>query len=239
MTTKTTGKRESIVLVDGFGLIFRAYFALPPSMSTTSGEQTNAVYGFASMLLDVLRSRKPTYAVIALEGGHTFRHELYADYKGTRNETPPDLIEQIGRVQQLIATLGIPVKQVDRYEADDVIGSLSRTLADDGYDVIVVTGDSDLLQLVDDHILVVLPGARRFGDVREYDPRCRGRTVRLWPGVRARLQGAGRRHVGQHSWRSWHWRKDGESPDLHVRIDREHPRQPRGNHPNPGPECPG
>ncbi len=161
--------KETIVLVDGYGLIFRAYFALPASMSTTTGEQTNAVYGFTSMLLDVLNSRKPTYAVIALEGGKTFRHELYEEYKGTRAETPPDLGEQIGRIQQLIATLGIPVKQVENYEADDVIGSLSRTLADQGYRVVVVTGDSDLLQLVGDDVLVVLPGARRFGDVREFD----------------------------------------------------------------------
>ncbi len=161
--------RESVVLVDGFGLIFRAYFALPATMSTTTGEQTNAVYGFASMLLDVLKSRQPDYAVIALETGQTFRHEIMESYKGTRSQTPPDLIEQIGRVQQLIATLGIPVKQVENYEADDVIGSLSRKLADDGYQVIVITGDSDLLQLVDDNILVVLPGARRFGEVREFD----------------------------------------------------------------------
>ncbi len=168
MTAQTT-TRETIVLVDGFGLIFRAYFALPTTMSTTTGEQTNAVYGFASMLLDVLNSRKPEYAIIALEGGRTFRHDLHAEYKGTRSETPPDLIEQIGRVQQLIATLGIPIKQQDSYEADDVIGSLSRTFAEKGYRVIVVTGDSDLLQLVDDNVLVVLPGARRFGEVREYD----------------------------------------------------------------------
>ncbi|MDQ3540804.1 MAG: hypothetical protein M3440_08965, partial [Chloroflexota bacterium] len=93
--------KETIVLVDGYGLIFRAYFALPASMSTTTGEQTNAVYGFTSMLLDVLNSRKPDYVVIALEGGKTFRHELFEDYKGTRAETPPDLGEQIGRIQQL------------------------------------------------------------------------------------------------------------------------------------------
>jgi len=161
--------KETVVLVDGYGLIFRAYFALPASMSTTTGEQTNAVYGFTSMLLDVLNSRKPEYAVIALEGGRTFRHELYEEYKGTRSDTPVDLHEQIGRVQQLIATLGIPIKQVDRYEADDVIGSLSRSLAADGYRVVIVTGDSDLLQLVEDDVLVVLPGARRFGDVREFD----------------------------------------------------------------------
>ncbi len=169
MAATKPSTRESVVLVDGFGLIFRAYFALPATMSTTTGEQTNAVYGFASMLLDVIKAREPDYAVIALEGGHTFRHDIFEEYKGTRSETPPDLIEQIGRVQQLIATLGIPVKQVDNYEADDVIGSLSRKLADDGYQVIVVTGDSDLLQLVDDNILVVLPGARRFGEVREFN----------------------------------------------------------------------
>ena len=164
----TTGK-ETIVLVDGYGLIFRAYFALPATMSTTTGEQTNAVYGFTSMLLDVLNARKPDYVVIALESGKTFRHEIFEEYKGTRTDMPVDLREQIGRVQQLIATLGIPVKQVERYEADDVIGSLSRALAADGYRVVVVTGDSDLLQLVDDDVLVVLPGARRFGDVREFD----------------------------------------------------------------------
>jgi DNA polymerase-1 len=165
-----TDSQKTIVLVDGFGLIFRAYFAIPTTMSTTTGEQTNAVYGFTAMLLDVIKNRQPEYVVIALEGGQTFRHEIHEAYKGTRNETPPDLIEQVGRVQQLIATLGIPVKQVERYEADDVIGSLSRKFADEGYKVIVVTGDSDLLQLVEENVLVVLPGARRFGEVREYDP---------------------------------------------------------------------
>lgn len=80
--TSTDGANNTgtIVLVDGYGLIFRAYYALPPTMSTAEGEQTNAVYGFAAMLLDVLRQRKPDYAVIALESGKTFRHELYPEY---------------------------------------------------------------------------------------------------------------------------------------------------------------
>ncbi len=170
VTTNKRTARQTVVLVDGYGLIFRAYHALPPSMATASGEQTNAVYGFTAMLLDVLNSRKPDYVVIALESGKTFRHELYADYKGTRAEMPDDLRGQIGRVTQLIATLGIPVEQRDLYEADDVIGSLSKRLAADGMQVIIVTGDSDLLQLVDDNVLVALPGVKRFGDVREYDP---------------------------------------------------------------------
>ncbi len=162
--------KGTIVLVDGYGLIFRAYFALPPTLTTGDGEQTNAVYGFASMLLDVLRQRNPEYAVIALESGKTFRHELYADYKGTRSEMPADLRSQISRVRELIDALGIPVQQKEMYEADDVIGTLSRELADQGHQVIIITGDSDLLQLVDDNILVVLPGARRFGEFREFGP---------------------------------------------------------------------
>jgi DNA polymerase-1 len=162
--------KGTVVLVDGFGLIFRAYFALPTTMSTATGEQTNAVFGFASMLLDVLRSRDPEYAVIALETGRTFRHELYPEYKGTRASMPDDLRTQLDRVNELIDALAIPVQKKDMYEADDVIGTLSRQLANQGHKVVVITGDSDLLQLVDDNILIVLPGARRFGEFREFDP---------------------------------------------------------------------
>ena len=170
MTKSKQQPKRTVVLVDGYGLIFRAYHALPPSMATAGGEQTNAVFGFTAMLLDVLNARRPDYVVIALESGKTFRHDLFADYKGTRGDMPEDLRGQIGRVTQLIATLGIPVEQRELYEADDVIGSLSRRLAADGMQVVIVTGDSDLLQLVDENVLVALPGVKRFGDVREYDP---------------------------------------------------------------------
>ena len=160
----------SIVLVDGFGLIFRAYYAIPTTLSTSSGEQTNAVYGFASMLLDVLQKRKPTYVAIALETGKTFRHDLYPDYKGTRAAMPEDLREQLERVRELIDALGIPVEMEDNYEADDIIGTLSKQLAAEGHEVIVITGDSDLLQLAAPNVTIVLPGARRFGELREYGP---------------------------------------------------------------------
>ena len=169
MSANNAQDRKTVVLVDGFGLIFRAYHALPPTLTTASGEQTNAVYGFASMLLDVLAARKPDYAFIALEGGRTFRHEILPEYKGTRSETPPDLIEQIERVRELIGALGIPIQQRDSFEADDIIGSLAHRFAREGLNVIIVTGDSDLLQLVEDNVMAVLPGTRRFGDVREYD----------------------------------------------------------------------
>src|SRR5687767_9697008 len=137
VSSNTSTNAGSVVLVDGYGLIFRAYHALPPTLATARGEQTNAIFGFASMLLDVLRQRNPEYAVIALESGRTFRHELYSDYKGTRGEMPEDLRSQIGRVRELIDALGIPVQERDLYEADDVIGTLSRKLADDGHQVIV------------------------------------------------------------------------------------------------------
>lgn len=169
MSDARVSKKETVVLIDGFGLIFRAYYAVPTTMATSDGEQTNAVYGFASMLLDVIRKRNPEYAVIALDTGRTFRHDLYADYKGTRAAMPEDLSSQLERVNELIDALNIPVQKQERYEADDVIGTLSRELADQGYQVVVITGDSDLLQLVGDNILVVLPGARRFGELREYD----------------------------------------------------------------------
>ena len=163
-------KRETVVLVDGYGLIFRAYFALPATLSTATGEQTNAVLGFTSMLLDVLNMRKPDFAIVALESGKTFRHDLYEDYKGTRAKMPEDLKDQVGRVREVIAVLGIPVCERENYEADDVIGSLARSYAAGGKQVVIVTGDSDLLQLVEENVMVVLPGARRFGELREFDP---------------------------------------------------------------------
>lgn len=164
----STSKPGTVVLVDGFGLIFRAYFAIPTTLSTVSGEQTNAVYGFAAMLLDVLNKRKPDYVAIALETGKTFRHDLYPEYKGTRAKMPDDLREQLDRVRELITALNIPIEMKDLYEADDIIGTLSKRLAEEGHEVIVITGDSDLLQLAQPGVTIVLPGARRFGDLREY-----------------------------------------------------------------------
>ena len=163
-----SAKPGTVVLVDGFGLIFRAYFAIPTTLSTASGEQTNAVYGFAAMLLDVLQKRKPDYVAIALETGKTFRHDLYPAYKGTRSEMPEDLRDQLARVRELIDALNIPVQMKDNFEADDVIGTLSLRLAAEGHEVIVITGDSDLLQLAGPGVTIVLPGAKRFGDLREY-----------------------------------------------------------------------
>ncbi|CAN5755825.1 DNA polymerase I [soil metagenome] len=168
--TATEPAKPTIMLVDGYGLIFRAYHAIQSSMSTASGEQTNAVYGFASMLFNLLNSMKPDYAVVALESGQTFRHEQFEAYKANRAEMPPELRPQVVRIRQLIDTLGIPVVERDGYEADDVIGSLARRFGrGDGIRVAVLTGDTDLLQLVDDNVEVFLPGIKRFDELRRYD----------------------------------------------------------------------
>ena len=161
--------RPTVMLIDGYGLIFRAFYAIQASMNTSTGEPTNAVYGVASMLFNLLNNQRPEYAVMALESGRTFRHDTFEDYKGTRAEMPNELRVQIGRIRQLIDALDIPIVERARYEADDVIGSLSLQLANRGFEVIVLTGDTDLLQLAGDHVTVYLPGVKRFDDFRQYD----------------------------------------------------------------------
>jgi DNA polymerase-1 len=170
-TDQASGERPILLLVDGYGLIFRAYYAIKNEISTSKGEVVNAVFGFASMLLDVLRRENPEHAIIAMESGRTFRDDEYDGYKANRGAMPDDLRPQVERVRQFIDALNIPVEEWEGYEADDVIGSLSRICAEKrDVRVIIVTGDSDLLQLVDDNTTVVLPGALRFGELRYFDP---------------------------------------------------------------------
>jgi DNA polymerase I len=160
------------MLVDGFGLIFRAFFALDASggLATSSGQQVGAVFGFAQMLLETLRVHQPDHAVVALEGGRTFRHDEYTEYKANRPDMPKDLQDQLSVIMRVLEALNIPIMVEKGYEADDVIGSLSTHLAREGSaDVVIVTGDSDLLQLVDDRVTVVLPGRRSFADLRTFD----------------------------------------------------------------------
>ena len=162
--------RPRLVLVDGHGLAFRAYFGIPPTLSTSSGEPTNATYGFTSMLLDVLREHEPDYIIVAFDVGETFRHEQFDGYKAHRRPMPDELRPQIERMREVLKALNIPIYEVVGYEADDVIGTLSRQAAEKGMETIIITGDSDMLQLVDEHVRIVLPGSQRFGEYRIFDP---------------------------------------------------------------------
>lgn len=147
---------KKLVLIDGNSIAYRAFFALP-LLSNDKGEYTNAVYGFTTMLLKVLEDEKPTHLLVAFDAGKsTFRHKTYAEYKGTRQKTPSELSGQIPMIHQLLDAFSIKRYEAKDYEADDIIGTQAVEAAKEGYEVVVITGDKDLLQLVDDHIEVVL-----------------------------------------------------------------------------------
>ena len=162
------GRRGRLALLDAHSLIYRAFFALPP-MSTRSGEVTNAVYGFTSMLAIVLASR-PEFAAAAFDlGGPTFRSQEYAEYKQGRRPMPDDLRPQIERVRQVLEALRIPIYTVEGFEADDVIGSLARLAEEAGMSVTVVSGDLDCLQLVSGSVEALVP-KRGITDTFVYGP---------------------------------------------------------------------
>jgi len=162
------GKRGRVVLIDAHSLIYRAFFALPP-MSTSDGQVTNAVYGFTSMLAIVLASR-PEYAMAAFDlAAPTFRSKEYAEYKAGRRAMPDDLRPQIEKVRELLQSFSIPIHGVEGFEADDVIGTLSRLAEERGHAVTIVSGDLDCLQLVSESIEALVP-RRGITDTFMYGP---------------------------------------------------------------------
>jgi DNA polymerase-1 len=158
-----------LVLIDGHSLAFRAFHALPLDLATPAGELTNAVFGFTSMLLNVLRDQGPEYVAVAFDVGKTFRHAMYAGYKGHRERMPDELRTQVERIKQVVEALNIPIFTAEGYEADDVLATLARQASARGVDTLIVTGDRDILQAVDDHISVLTSG-RKFSDTIIYDP---------------------------------------------------------------------
>ncbi|MFB9800190.1 DNA polymerase I [Streptomonospora salina] len=149
-----------MLLLDGHSMAFRAFFALPAEKFTTStGQSTNAVYGFTSMLIKLLRDESPTHIAVAWDlSGPTFRHETYADYKAGRNETPPELPSQVEFVQELLKMVGIASVSATGYEADDVIATLTARAREHGMETLIASGDRDAFQLVDDTCTVLYPG---------------------------------------------------------------------------------
>ncbi len=158
-----------LVLIDGHSLAFRAFHALPPTLTAPGGELTNAVFGFTSMLLNVLREQQPEYVAVAFDVGRTFRDDIYADYKGHRERMPDELRTQIERIKQVVEALNIPIFTADGYEADDVLATLARQAAAQDVDTMIVTGDRDILQVVDEDISVLTSG-RVFSDTIIYTP---------------------------------------------------------------------
>jgi DNA polymerase-1 len=158
-----------LVLIDGHSLAYRAFFALPPDMANSKGELTNAVYGFTSMLLNVIRDHHPTHMAVAFDVGRSFRHDKFEAYKATRERIPDELAIQIDRIQELIRAFRIPIFTREGYEADDVLATLAHQAEPKDVLSLITTGDRDLLQVVDEKIWVLTSG-RKFSDVIIYTP---------------------------------------------------------------------
>jgi DNA polymerase-1 len=158
------------MLIDGNSLAYRAFFALPTDMATASGQVTNAAFGFTSMLLNLVRDHRPTRIAVAFDRPEpTFRHERLDSYKANREEAPDILRQQMGLVRQIVETLRIPLLEAPGFEADDIIATLSDQARDRGDDVLVVTGDRDSYQLVEDPQVRVLYNKRGVSDYALYD----------------------------------------------------------------------
>jgi DNA polymerase I len=153
-------EKRRLVILDGYSLLFRAFYGTR-FLSTADGRPTNALFGFTNTLLALFNEHKPDALAVALDApGKTFRHGDFPEYKGTRRETPPELISQLDYSRELIAALNLPCLEVAGYEADDVIGTVSKRGEEAGYEVLIVTGDRDSLQLVDPNVTVMMPGMR-------------------------------------------------------------------------------
>jgi DNA polymerase-1 len=148
-----------LLLLDGHSLAYRAYFALPvENFSTATGQPTNAVFGFTSMLINMLRDEKPTHIVVAFDVSRkSFRTEKYADYKAGRSETPQPFLGQVSLIKEVLEALRIPVVEKPGYEADDVIGTLATQARAAGMEVVVSTGDRDAFQLAEEHVTILYP----------------------------------------------------------------------------------
>ncbi len=159
-----------LFLLDGNSLVFRAFFALPIDLATRSGQVTNAVYGFTSMLVNLLRDLNPSGIGVAFDRPEpTFRDEVVEDYKGNRPETPDLLIPQFALVRDVLAALGLRTLEVPGYEADDILATLATAARDTGRDVVVVSGDRDAFQLVEDPHIKVMYTRKGLSDTVVYD----------------------------------------------------------------------
>ncbi len=177
-----------LLLLDGNSLLYRAFFALPP-MSAPDGRPTNAVYGFMNMLLRLVADEQPDYIAVAFDKSRvTFRNAEFTEYKATRAATPDDLRPQFPILREVLAALGIAACELDGFEADDVIGTLSRLGSQSGLDVLIVTGDRDALQLVSPQTQVLLT-RRGITETERYDPNALHEKYGLSPDQMIELKG--------------------------------------------------
>ena len=160
------------MVVDGHSLAYRAFFALPVENFTTKDNQhTNAIYGFLSMLVNLIKAEQPTHMAIAFDTSrHSFRTDEYPEYKATRSETPQEFRGQIPLLQDCLAAMSIPVLTKEGIEADDILATLAKQGSEQGFDVLVVSGDRDTIQLVNDEVTLLYPSVQGVSQLKRYDP---------------------------------------------------------------------
>lgn len=159
------------MIIDGNALIHRAFHAIPPGLTTASGEPTNAVYGFASMLLNLLLKEKPAYIIVTYDKkGKTFRDELYAEYKATRVKAPQELYDQMPKIKEMVNAFKIPQTELEGFEADDLIATIVEKMkSDPSIHCGIVTGDRDTFQLVSPQVSIITP-QKGFREYEIYTP---------------------------------------------------------------------
>ena len=162
---------EKIVLIDGHSILNRAFYGIPP-LTNSRGVHTNAVYGFLNIMFKILEEEKPQYLAVAFDlKAPTFRHQMYDAYKGNRSPMPPELSEQVPLMKQMLTAMGIPLMMLEGYEADDLIGTVSRQAQEAGLFTSVISGDRDLLQLSSPQVMIRIPKTKRTGtEIEDYLP---------------------------------------------------------------------
>ncbi len=172
VTAKQQQSKPTLMVIDGHSLAFRAFYALPvDSFVNNEGQHTNAIHGFVSMLLSLLRDENPSHLAVAFDAGSkSFRNREYPEYKAGRQETPPEFRGQIALLQQVLDTMGITWLQKDDFEADDILATLAHEGERDGYQVLVVSGDRDAIQLVNDKTTLLYPAVQGVSKLTRYTP---------------------------------------------------------------------
>jgi len=162
-------KREKIVLIDGHSILNRAFYGLP-LLSSSEGVHTNAILGFLNIMFRVLDEEKPDYLAVAFDlHGPTFRHKMFKEYKGTRHPMPDELREQVPLMKEILKAMKVPLMSLEGFEADDLIGTVSLSMEEEGLDVRIISGDRDLLQLASDTTMVRIPKTKKNGrEVEDY-----------------------------------------------------------------------
>ncbi|MCL5445642.1 MAG: hypothetical protein M1121_06260 [Actinobacteria bacterium] len=159
-----------LLALDGMSLAFRAYFALPTTLATSDGVVTNAVHGFAAMMTNLVKTQAPSGLVVAFDLPEaTFRDEIVEEYKGGRAETPDDLLPQFDMIRELLTALSIPVLEAPRFEADDILATLAHRYFEGGNEIVIVSGDRDLFQVVRDPYVKMLYNRKGVSDYDLYD----------------------------------------------------------------------